>query len=112
MAQRNEMQNKPIHPASVGKRMLQGAGIGLILILFFLLGAEEPEPEWPRLWMIKPLIMVPLSGALGGVFIYNMDHLRCQGGWREALAYTLSFTVFIVVLWLGTVLGLNGTTWD
>lgn len=92
--------------------MLQGAGIGLILISFFLLGAGGPDPDWPSLWMIKPLIMVPAAGALGGLFYYNMDHLRSQGGWRTALAYILSFIVYGIVLWLGTVLGLNGTMWD
>lgn len=112
MTRRNELPNQQIHAASVGKRMLQGAGIALTLIIFFLLGAGEPNPDWPKLWMIKPLIMVPLAGALGGVFYYNMDHLRYLGGWRKALAYALSLIVYIVVLWLGTVLGLNGTMWD
>ena len=112
MNKRNEVQNKPVHPASVGKRMLQGAGIGFILILFFLIGAGEPDPDWPKLWMIKPLLMVPAAGALGGLFFYNMDHLRYQGGWREAFSYILSLLVFLVVLWLGVVLGLNGTMWD
>ncbi|QCR22751.1 potassium transporter KefB [Pontibacter sp. SGAir0037] len=112
MTQKDEFQNQPVHPASVAKRMLQGAAIGLILILFFLLGAGDPAPDWPDFWMVKPLLIVPLAGALGGVFYYNMDHLRCQGGWREVLAYILSLLVFIIVLWLGTVLGLNGTMWD
>lgn len=112
MTQGNESQNQPIHTASVGKRMLQGAGIALILIVVFLLSAGEPDPGWHRLWMVKPLLIVPLAGALGGVFYYNMDHLRCQGGWREALAYILSLVVYLIVLWLGIVLGLNGTMWD
>jgi hypothetical protein len=112
MTQRNEFQDQPIHPASVSKRMLQGAGIGFIVILFFLVGAGEPDPSWPKLWMIKPLLVVPSAGALGGLFYYNMDHLRSQGGWRTALAYILSLFVFLIVLWLGTVLGLNGTMWD
>jgi hypothetical protein len=112
MTQPKELQNQPIHAASVGKRMLQGAGIALILIIVFLLSAGEPNPDWPKLWMIKPLLIVPLAGALGGVFYYNMDHLRYQGGWREALAYILSLLVYLLVLWLGTVLGLNGTWWD
>ena len=112
MIQGKRLQNKPVHPASVSKRMLQGAGIALILIILFLLGAGEPDPDWPKLWMVKPLIMVPAAGALGGVFYYKMDHLRCQGSWREALAYVLSLMVYLIVLWLGTVLGLNGTMWD
>jgi hypothetical protein len=114
MTQGNELQNQPIHAASVGKRMLQGAGIAFILIIVFLLNAGEPDPDWdwPKLWMIKPLIIVPAAGALGGVFYYNMDHLRDQGGWRKTLANILSLLVYLIVLWLGTVLGLDGTWWD
>lgn len=112
MTQQNESQNQPIHTASVGKRMLVGAGIGFILIAFFLIGAGEPDPHWPTLWWMRPLLAVPAAGALGGLFYYNMDPLRSQGGWRTALSYGLSLLVYLLVLWLGTVLGLAGTMWD
>lgn len=112
MTQQNNLTTQPIHPASPGKRMLQGAGIAFILIVIFLFGAGEPNPVWPKLWMIKPLLIVPLAGALGGAFYYLMDHLRYQGGWRKALAYIASLVGYIIVLWLGTVLGLDGTWWD
>jgi hypothetical protein len=112
MTQRNESQTQPIHTASLGKRMLQGAGIALILITIFLFGAGEPDPGWPRLWMLRPLVIVPLAGAMGGVFYYYMDHLRYQGGWKKALAIILSLMVYIIGLWLGTVLGLDGTMWN
>jgi hypothetical protein len=108
----NNVTTQPIHPASLGKRMLQGAAIALILIIVFLLQAGEPNPDWPKLWMIRPLIIVPLAGAMGGVFYYFMDHLRYQGGWRKILANILSLVVYIIGLWLGTVLGLDGTMWD
>lgn len=112
MTQRNELPNQSLHATSVGKRMLQGAAIALIVIIFFLVGAGEPNPEWPKLWMIKPLIMVPVAGAMGGVFYYFMDHLRYQGGWRKTFAIILSLIGYLIVLWLGIVLGLNGTMWD
>jgi hypothetical protein len=112
MTQRNELEMQPIHAASMGKRMLQGAGIALILIIIFLLSAGEPDPGWPKLWMMKPLIIVPLAGAIGGVFYYFMDHLRYKGGWRKAMAIILSLVVYIIGLWLGTVLGLDGTMWN
>ena len=112
MTQGNESPHQPIHAASVGKRMLQGAGLAFILILAFLVSAGAPDPGWPRLWMVKPLLIVPLAGALGGLFYYNMDHLRFQGGRRKALAALLSLVVYLLVVWLGTVLGLNGTMWD
>lgn len=108
----NELQDKPLHAASVGKRMLQGAGIAFILIVIFLVNAGAGDADWPKFWMIRPLIIVPLAGALGGIFYYNMDHLRDQGGWRKALANVLSLVVYLLVLWLGTVLGLDGTWWD
>lgn len=111
MTQQSEFQNQPIHPVSVGKLMLIGAGIGFFVILFFIVGGT-PEPGWSTLWWIRPLLVVPAAGALAGLFNYNMDHLRAQGGWREVIAYVLSLVVLIVVLWLGIVLGLAGTMWD
>lgn len=112
MTQGNQLTTDPVHRASVGKRMLQGAAIALSMISLFLLGAGGPNPEWPKLWMVKPLLIVPVAGALGGLFYYYMDHLRQQGGWKAVLAIVLSLAGYFVALWLGTVLGLNGTMWD
>ena len=112
MIQKDNSAVQPIHPASLGKRMLQGAVIALTLILLFLLKAGEPDPAWGKLWMIRPLVIVPVAGAMGGVFYYLMDHLRHQGGWRKAIAIILSLVVYIIGLWLGTVLGLDGTMWN
>ncbi|MEJ8757109.1 potassium transporter KefB [Pontibacter sp. H259] len=112
MTEQNGFQNRPIHSMPVGKCMFIGAAIGFAIISFFVFGTGEPNPEWPKYWMIKPLLMVPAAGAMGGLFYFNMDHLRVEGGWRTVLANFLSLVVFLVVLWLGIVLGLNGTMWD
>lgn len=109
MTQQNNLTVPSIHSASLGKRMWQGAGIALILLTVFLVGAGKPNPDWERLWMIKPLIIVPLAGAGGGVFYYFMDHLRYYRGWKKVLATILSWLAYIIALWLGTVLGLDGT---
>jgi hypothetical protein len=106
-----QSKTQAIHPVSLVKRMFQGAAIALVLISMFRAGAGEPNQEWPKLWMIKPLIIVPVAGAIGGVFYYFMD-LQHQGGWRKTLATILSVAGFIIVLWLGVVLGLDGTMWD
>ena len=112
MTQENNLRTDSIHSSSLAVRMLQGAGIALILIAIFLLNAGEPNPEWGKFWMVKPLIMVPLAGATGGVFFYLLDKLRYKGGWRMVLANLLSLVIYTIGLWMGTVLGLNGTMWD
>ena len=112
MTQSNHLTTKPNQPVSLVKPTLIGAGIGLIVISFFVFGADEPKPEWGKLWMIKPLIMVPLAGAIGGEFYYFMDHLSSRGRLNKTVAIILSLIVFIIGLWLGIVLGLNGTMWD
>lgn len=111
MTQSNNSTSQP-HQASLIKRMLVGAGIGLILISLFLLSAGEPNPEWGKLWMIKPLIIVPLAGAMGGLCNYFIVHFHNQVGVNKVIAMILSVIVCIIGLWLGTVLGLNGTYWN
>ncbi|TDE15633.1 potassium transporter KefB [Dyadobacter psychrotolerans] len=111
MTQQNELTNG-LHPAPLNKRMLKGAGIALILITAFLLSAGESNPAWPKFWMIRPLVIVPLAGAVGGAVYYNLDCLRYQGGWKKVLANVLSLVIYIIGLWMGTILGLDGTMWD
>jgi heme A synthase len=101
-----------LNEASLVKRMLAGAGIGLLLISLFLLSAGKPDPEWERLWMIRPLIIVPLSGAMGGLCNFFILQFHQRAGLNKVLAMIISVIVFIVGLWLGTVLGLDGTMWS
>lgn len=102
---------QPNQPLSLAKPMLIGAGIGLTLISFFVFGVEDPNPEWGKFWMIRPLIVTPIAGAMCGAFYYLMDHLSTKG-LNRTVAVLLSLIVFIVGLWLGTVLGLDGTMWN
>ncbi len=97
---------------SLVKRILVGAGIGLLLISLFLLSADEPNPEWGKLWMIRPLIIVPLAGAMGGLCNYFIVHFHDQVGVNKTIAMIISVIVFIIGLWLGIVLGLDGTMWN
>lgn len=94
------------------KPMLLGAAIALALIVLFLAGVDEPDPAWPRLWMLRPLLIVPMAGAAGGAFYALLRPWRARGGWIAVLAYVLSLLVFIIGLWLGAVLGLDGTLWN
>jgi len=111
MTQKNNAAEQP-EQISMGKPMLIGAVIGLIFISLFVSGVDEPKPEWGKLWMLKPLIIVPLAGAAGGLFFYFMNYLSSKSSFNKTLAIILSLVVFIIGLWLGFVLGLNGTLWN
>jgi hypothetical protein len=97
---------------SLSRRMITGGAIALTLIAFFLFSAGKGDPSWPRLWILKPLIITPLAGACGGMFYDFMAQLVKNGGWKKALAITIGVFGFIVALWIGSILGLNGTYWD
>jgi hypothetical protein len=101
-----------INSAPLGKRMLLGAAIALLVIAAFLLSVNHPQPVWGKLWMIRPLIITPLAGAMGGVFFYLVNHVLNQNGWQKALAIIIGSVGYLIALWLGTVLGLAGTLWN
>lgn len=103
--------NQTNQPVSLAKAMLIGGGIGFILISFFVFGVDNPNPEWPKLWYIRPLIVTPIAGAMGGAFWYLMD-LMSTRGMNKTVAVILSLIVFVIGLWLGTILGLAGTMWN
>lgn len=112
MTQKSNPAADPNQTLSFARPVLVGAGFALILISLFLYGAGEPNPEWGKLWMIKPLVIVPLAGATGGAFFYFMSYLSSLGRLNKSVAIILSLFVYVVGLWLGTVLGLNGTYWN
>lgn len=94
------------------KRMLIGGVIGLVLISLFLISADDADPTWNRLWFIKPLIITPIAAAMGGGFHFYVDKIFSSNNWSSVLAFTLGTLGFVVALWLGTVLGLDGTYWN
>ncbi|GAA4310449.1 potassium transporter KefB [Nibribacter koreensis] len=93
------------------KPMLIGAGIALAVISFFVFGVDNPNPEWGQYWRIRPLIITPMAGAMGGAFYAFMDY-QASRGFNRTLAILLSLVVFVIGLWLGVVLGLAGTMWN
>jgi hypothetical protein len=106
MTQENNLMQPS--PASLQKRMIIGAGIGLLVISLFVF-PTEPKTEWGRFWIIRPLIVVPFAGAMGGL----CNHIIVNRfGLNKMAAWLLSGLVFLFGLWIGIVLGLDGTLWD
>ncbi len=112
MTQKSNLTDSSGNRISAGKPMLIGAAIGLILISLFVFGVDNPNPEWGKLWRIRPLIITSLAGAMGGLFFYFMNYLSLRGSLNKILAIVLGVIVFIIGLWLGVVLGLDGTMWN
>ena len=108
MTTNNNLTN---HPVSFLKPVLIGAGIALVVISFFVFGVDHPNPEWGKFWQIRPLIVTPLAGAAGGAFYAFMDY-QASRGFNRTVAILLSLVVYLVGLWMGTVLGLAGTMWN
>ena len=112
MLQKENTGNRKMLAASLVQRMMQGAVVGLLVILVFLFSAGRPDPGWPRYWMAKPLLVVPVAGAMAGLYYYLMGTFRARGGWVGASALIISILGVLVALWLGIVVGLDGTYWD
>lgn len=102
----------PINKPSLIKRMVIGALIGLTLITIFLSGTGEPNPEWGKYWWIRPIIIVPIAGAMGGAFNYFISEQDYKTDLGKILAIVISLIVFVIGLWMGSVLGLAGTYWN
>lgn len=103
----------PFHfSASMVRRVLFGAALGLAVISFFIFRVSDDAPDWGPFWRVRPLIVTPLAGACAGMFYHLMDYFRVQGGWKKILANIAALIVYIVGLWMGIVLGLVGTMWN
>jgi hypothetical protein len=97
---------------SIIKRMLIGTAIGFALISLMVFSVDEPNPGWGKFWMIRPLIITPLAGAFGMLCFYLKDFVRPASALMRLVVILLSLIGFIIALWMGTVLGLDGTLWN
>lgn len=111
MVHKEEFSSQTLITGALGTRMPYGAGIALLFIGIFLFGAQS-NPEWSEYWMLRPFIIIPLAGAFGGAVFHFMAIPRSKGGLVRALAILFSFIGYVVSVWLGIVLGLDGTLWD
>lgn len=107
----NENQGMLYAQSRLAQYMITGGIIALLLILAFLLPAGNPKPGWGSYWMVKPLLLVPVSGMAGGAIYYFITS-RLSSRITQIPATFLGIMVFLVTVWLGTVLGLNGTYWN
>lgn len=111
MASKNIYSTQPIDYGSLGKRMVIG-GIIAFIVIVALITPITPKPEWGDFWKVRPLLITPLAGITGGACNYFITKWFAKNGWNKAFAYSLSFMVFLIGLWMGIILGLDGTLWN
>lgn len=88
-----------------------GAGFAFLVISLCIFGIDKPHPEWGKFWMLRPLIITPLSGAIGGAFFYFINY-KSYHGFKRLIQFLLSLLIYGIGLWTGIILGLDGTMWD
>jgi hypothetical protein len=108
MAFRNRPKTLSIPSGSVGTRGSLGVEIVLLPILVFLLSAGAPNPSWVRLWSIKLLSALNLTGATGSTFFYSVNRLRFRNGGIKLLSALSGLTNQNALLWFVSVPGTNG----
>ena len=109
MKVRNNLTNQQVHHASLSKRMLQGAGVPLILISLFLLSADEARTGMAKALDDQTVRHCAISGWT--VLLLN-GPVSLPRRAKKLLANIASLLVYTIGLWLGTVLGLDGTLWN
>lgn len=90
---------------SLGLPALLGAFAPLALLLFIILTKEDVFESW----MLVPLTLIPLGGAVGGVIFYLMGFVWFPFGKQKLIAIILSTIFYFVALWMAAVLAFNFT---
>lgn len=112
MTAKTQLTPRPLFTSVLRKRMLVGAGIGLLIVGFFVIGAGNGHPTWGDYWRVKPLLLTPFLGAVIGACFDVTEPLRRIEGWMGKLFLVLSLLGCFIGLWMALVLGLAGTMWN
>ena len=91
---------------------LIGIFIGLSITLLFVFGATGEQPQWGPHWWIRPIVIIPLAGWCSG-FVFQLLYQKSKSsGKYQVIAVVLGVLLWLIGLWMGMVLGLDGTYWD
>ena len=90
---------------SLGLPALLGASAPFSLLLFIILTKAGPFESW----MLAPLFLIPMGGAVGGVFFFLMGFHWFPQGTQKLIAIIFSTILYFVVIWLSAVIAFNFT---
>lgn len=93
------------------KTLLMSFAIGFFVITMMIFPIQNPKPEWGENWKIKPLIIVPLMSVIGSIPFYFTLIRKFKSSSNKFYSTIAAILLFLICLWLGIILGLNGTLW-
>lgn len=103
---------KPINLSTLIKFAIAGAVIALILISLLIFSVNTPKPEWGQHWYIRPLIVTPFITSIGGIALYLLNLKDFKSKILNLILLIMSILIFVFFLWIGIILGLDGTLWN
>ena len=101
-----------LNRSAFAKPIIIGYVFAFILIAVMVFTVNTPRPEWGKYWMVQPLIVTPLMGAMGGLFFSLVNFFGSKRGLNKIVTVPVGLVGSIIALWLGIVLGLHGTMWN
>lgn len=108
----NPITTTPINKKKLTICLILGYLIGLGIISSFVFTVNTPDPAWGQNWWMRPLVITPLATACGSLAFFLVDFVKPQNIFGKIICYLLSSFAFVISLWLGIVLGLDGTLWN
>jgi hypothetical protein len=111
MTHANESTSQPSQ-TSLATRMIIGGVIGVLVASYFFFSVDSPDPAWGKFWMIRPYLVMTFAGAMGGLCNHFILQYRWVAGINKPIAILISAVVAIVGMFMGIVLGLDGTLWN
>lgn len=101
-----------IRPKSIASHILAGWAIGLVLITLLVLSADDPDPAWGPWWLVRPLVITPMASSLGMLAFFLRPLINPKTNFSRFIVFLASLIIYLVALWMGFVLGLDGTMWN
>ncbi|MDA3614427.1 LrgB family protein [Polluticaenibacter yanchengensis] len=103
---------RQISAATIAKTMLTGLVTGLVIISLFVFTVNNPKPEWGNNWRMQPLLLTPLVVAFGSLVFFANRIFQPQNKTVKTLLLIGSIIAFVFSIWIGIIIGLNGTLWN
>lgn len=101
-----------LHFSNAIQFAIAGAVLALVLISILVFTVPNPNLAWGNFWFIKPLVITPFITSIGGVCFYFINTKKTNSKFLNLLLFLSSALILLFFIWIGTVLGLDGTLWN